>query len=144
MNLLKLCRVPPLTVTPDTSVLEAVEKMDATGTGAVAVVNEGGIAGILTERDVVRRVTIRGRSPETTKVSDVMTSPVEVGRADTDPNEALETMASRNFRHLPIVDDDNRIQGMLSIRHLLHRMVFELSQELQALDAYIKTDGPGG
>lgn len=144
MNLLKLSRVPPLTVTLETTVLEAVEKMDTAGCGAVAVVSADGLAGILTERDVVRRVTIKGRSPETTKVSEVMSSPVEVARPDTNPNDALETMASRNFRHLPIVDDANRLQGMLSMRHLLHRMVFELSQEIQALDAYIKTDSPGG
>lgn len=144
MNLLKMARVPALIVVPETTVLEAVEKMDAAGAGAVAVVNDGRVLGILTERDVVRRVTIKGRSPEKTMVSEVMTSPVEVAHPDSDPNEALSTMASRNFRHLPIVDEENRIQGMLSMRHLLHRMVYDLSQELQALDAYIKTDSPGG
>ena len=144
MNLLKLARVPPTTVAPDTTVLEAVEKMDAAGVGAVAVVSQDRLTGILTERDVVRRVTIKGRSPETIKVSEVMTSPVAVVHADSDPNEALETMASRNFRHLPIVDEENRVQGMLSMRHLLHRMVYNLSQELQVLDAYIKADSPGG
>ena len=144
MNLLKLAIVPPVTVTPDTTVLEAVEKMDTAGVGAVAIVSNDGLAGILTERDVVRRVTIKGRSPETTKVTDVMTPGVEVAHADTDPSEALATMASRNFRHLPIVDADNKILGMLSMRHLLNRMVYDLSQEVQALDAYIKADGPGG
>jgi CBS domain-containing protein len=144
MNLLKLAVVPPITVTPDTTVLEAVEKMDSGNVGAVAIVNDDGVAGILTERDVVRRVTIRGRSPETTKVSEVMTSPVEVAHRDTDPSEALSRMTSRNYRHLPIVDGDNQIEGMLSLRHLLNRMVHDLSDELQALDAYIRADGPGG
>jgi CBS domain-containing protein len=144
MNLMKLAVVPPITVSPDTTVLQAVEKMDGEGVGAVAIVNEGGLAGILTERDVVRRVTIRGRSPEITKVSDVMTTKLEVAHADTDPKQALGTMASRNFRHLPIVDENNQIVGMLSLRHLLHHMVYDLSQELQALDAYIRADGPGG
>ena len=144
MNLLKLAVVPPITVTPDTTVLAAVEKMDNEGVGAVAIVSDGGLAGILTERDVVRRVTIRGRPAETTTVAEVMTTKVEVAHADTDPSEALGTMASRNFRHLPIVDQDNKIVGMLSLRHLLHRMVDDISSELDALDAYVKADGPGG
>jgi len=144
MNLLKLAIVPPVTVTPDTTVLEAVEKMDVAGVGAVAIVSDDRLAGILTERDVVRRVTIKGRSPETTKVADVMTSSVEVAHGDTEPSEALSKMAERNFRHLPIVDADNKIVGMLSMRHLLNRMVYDLSQEVQALDAYMKADGPGG
>lgn len=144
MNLLKLAVVPPITVTPDTTVLEAVEKMDTGNVGAVAIVDENGVAGILTERDVVRRVTIKGKPPETTKVYEVMTSPVEVAHPDTDPSEALSTMAAKNFRHLPIVDANNQIEGMLSLRYLLNRMVHDLSQELQALDAYIKADGPGG
>lgn len=144
MNLLKLAVVPPITVTPDTTVLEAVEKMDRAGVGAVAIVDHEGLAGILTERDVVRRVTIKERSPASTKVREVMTSPVEVAHADTEPSEALDTMATRNFRHLPIVDADRKVEGMLSMRHLLHRMVHDLSQELQALDAYVRADGPGG
>lgn len=144
MNLLKLAVVPPVTVTPQTSVLAAVEMMDREGVGAVAIVDGDRLSGILTERDVVRRVTIRGRPADTTSVADVMTTKLEVAHTDTDPSKALGTMASRNFRHLPIVDENNKILGMLSLRHLLHRMVHDLSSELDALEAYVKADGPGG
>ena len=53
-------------------------------------------------------------------------------------------MDSNHFRHLPIVDDEDRVKGMLSIRHLLHRMVEDLSHELEALDSYVSADGIGG
>lgn len=144
MNLLKIARVPPLTVSPDTTVMVAIQKMVDVGVGAVAVVNDDRLVGIFTERDVIRRVNARHLSTEATKVSEVMSSPVEVAHADTNPSEALSIMDSRHFRHLPIVDEENRIRGMLSLRHLLHRMVQDLSEELEALDAYVSADGPGG
>lgn len=145
MNLLKIARVPALTVTPDATVLEAIEKMVEVGVGAVAVVDESDeLVGIFTERDVIRRVAVRRLSVEETKVFEVMSSPVQTARIDTNPSEALSTMDSNHLRHLPIVDDEGRIRGMLSIRHVLHKMVEDLDQELQALDSYMSADGMGG
>ena len=144
MNLLKCARAPALTVTPDTPVLAAIEKMVEVGVGAVAVVEEGKLVGIFTERDVIKRVVVKTLPMDATKISEVMSSPVQTARADTNPSEVLSIMDSIHFRHLPIVDEENRIQGMLSIRHLLHRMVEDLSQELHALDSYMCADGPGG
>lgn len=144
MNLLKCARTPALTVTPETTITAAVEKMVEVGVGAVAVVEGETLVGIFTERDVIRLVAAKKLPMDTTKVSDVMSSPVETAHADTHPSEVLSIMDSKHFRHLPIVDENNRIQGMLSIRHLLHRMVEDLHQELAALDAYMCADGPGG
>jgi CBS domain-containing protein len=144
MNLLKCARTPALTVTPDTGVSAAIEKMVEVGVGAVAVIEGEALVGIFTERDVIRRVIVKKLPMDSTKVSDVMSSPVQTARVDTNPSEILSIMDSNHFRHIPIVDENNRIQGMLSIRHLLHRMVEDLSQELSALDAYMCADGPGG
>jgi CBS domain-containing protein len=144
MNLLKIARVPPLTVTPGTTVLEAVEKMVEARVGAVTVVKDDVPVGIFTERDVLRRVTAMRLPADKTSVSDVMTSPIEMAHPDTNPGDALEIMVSKHFRHLPIVDKENKLQGMLSIRHLLQCMVEQLSDELHALDSYICADGPGG
>jgi CBS domain-containing protein len=144
MNLLKCARTPALTVTKDTTVLAAIEKMVEVGVGAVAVVEGEELVGIFTERDVIRRVAVKKLPMDTTRVSDVMSSPVQTVHVDTNPSEVLAVMDSNHFRHLPIVDEQNRLQGMLSIRHLLHRMVEDLSQELHALDAYMCADGPGG
>jgi CBS domain-containing protein len=144
MNLLKCARTPAITVPPEATILTAVEKMVEVGVGAVAVVEGDQLVGIFTERDVLRKVAVKKLPMDETKVSEVMTAPVQTARADTHPSEILSLMDSQHFRHLPIVDEQNRIQGMLSIRHLLHRMVEDLSQELQALDAYMCADGPGG
>lgn len=144
MNLLKCARTPALTVTPNTTVSAAIEKMVEAGVGAVAVVEGEALVGIFTERDVIRRVIVKKLPMDKTKVSGVMSSPVQTARVDTNPSEVLSIMDSNHFRHLPVVDEENRIQGMLSIRHLLHRMVEDLSQELHALDAYMSADGPGG
>jgi CBS domain-containing protein len=144
MNLLKCARAPALTVTPDTTVLAAIEKMVEVGVGAVAVVEGGKLVGIFTERDVIQRVAVKTLPMDRTAISDVMSSPVETARSDTNPSEVLSIMDSKHIRHLPIVDEENRIQAMLSIRHLLHHMVEDLSQELHALDSYMCADGPGG
>jgi CBS domain-containing protein len=145
MNLLKIARVPAPTVSPDSTVLEAVEKMVEVGVGAAVVVDQDNeIEGIITERDILQRVAKNCMPCDTTKVSEVMSTTVQVATADTNPSEALSMMDSGHFRHLPIVDDENRVQGILSIRHLLHHIVEDLSQELQALDSYVSADGIGG
>ena len=144
MNLLKCARVPALTVTPDTTVLAAVEKMVEVGVGAVAVVDGEDLVGIFTERDVIRRVVVKALKMDKATVAEVMSSPVQTARVDTNPSEVLSMMDVNHFRHIPVVDEKNRILGMLSIRHLLHHMVEDLSQELHALDSYICADGPGG
>ncbi len=145
MNILKLARVPAPTVSPDGTVQEAVFMMVDVGVGAVVVVDDDGeIKGIFTERDVMKRVAAKCLPADKTKVGEVMSSQVEVAHRDTNPSEDLSIMDAHHFRHLPIVDDQCKVLGILSIRHLLHRMVEDLSQELEALDSYVSADGPGG
>jgi len=145
MTLLKIARVPAPTVSADTSVQDAVAKMVEVGVGAVVIVDaEDQIEGIFTERDVLERMAAKCLPCDTTKVGGVMSSQVEVAHRDTNPSEALLIMDSHHFRHLPIVDDQGKVLGMLSVRHLLHRMVEDLSHELEALDSYVSADGPGG
>jgi CBS domain-containing protein len=144
MSLLKIAHVPPAHVEPGASVLHAVEVMAEEGVGAVAVVEEGQLRGIFTERDVMLRVVLRNRRPQDTQISEVMTSPVETVLEETSAEEALTHMLDRHLRHLPIVGEDGRLLGMLSIRNLLEHMVEDLSRELHSLDQYLLNDGPGG
>ncbi len=144
MNLLKIARVPPLTVTPDTTVLEAIHKMVELRVGAVSIVENEDLVGIFTERDVMTKVATKGLPLDTTKLSDVMTTRPEVASREMNPSEALSIMVEKHVRHLPIVGEGMRLEGMLSVRHLLQRMVEDLSQELEALDNYVRADGPGG
>ena len=144
MRLLKFASVPPAMVTPGSSVLEAVEVMAEHGVGAVAVVDEGKLRGIFTERDVMMRVVLRHRSPKDTRVGEVMTSPAETITDETHEDDALIHMVERHVRHLPIVGSDGQIKGMLSIRNLLENRVDALARELHSLDQYLSNDGPGG
>lgn len=144
MSLLKIASVPPASVTPNASVLEAVETMAERGVGAVAVVDNGQLRGIFTERDVMMRVVLRHRSPKDARVEDVMTSPAETITAETTEEDALVHMVERHVRHLPIVDGNGQLAGMLSIRNLLEHRVDELARELHSLDQYLSNDGPGG
>ena len=144
MRLLKIASVPPATVPPEASVLEAVEVMAEHAVGAVAVVENDQLRGIFTERDVMMRVVLRQRNPQNTRVGEVMTSPAETITDETAEEDALVHMVERHVRHLPIVSADGKLKGMLSIRNLLENRVDELARELQSLDQYLSNDGPGG
>jgi CBS domain-containing protein len=99
--------------------------------GAVAVVDEKQrVAGIFTERDVLRRLALSERNPRTTSVREVMTTPVEMATPATTPGEALATMVERHYRHLPIVEEDGHLLGMLSIRNVLEARVDTLTFQL--------------
>jgi CBS domain-containing protein len=144
MALLKVADTPATTVAKNATVIEAVAAMEKNRVGAVAVVEQGFLKGIFTERDVMLRVVLAKRNPETTTMSEVMTTAVQTVPADTSPNEALTIMVEKHIRHLPITDKEGRILGMLSIRNLLQRRVEDLSHELEAVDAYLTADGIGG
>ena len=73
-----------------------------------------------------------------------MTTPVEMATLSTGPGEALAIMIERHFRHLPVVNDDGKLLGMLSIRNLLQSQVDELTHQLDSLEQYVSNDGPGG
>jgi CBS domain-containing protein len=144
MSLLKIASFPPAMVAPSANVLEAVEVMAEHAVGAVAVVENGSLVGIFTERDVMLRVVLRQRSPKDTLVREVMTSPADTITEDTPEEDALVHMVERHVRHLPIVNAQGHLTAMLSIRNLLEHRVDELARELHSLDQYLSNDGPGG
>lgn len=97
------------------SVLEAVAKMNQHKLGAL-VVNDGShVAGIFTERDVLRRVVGEGRNPETTTVGSVMTKDVICVPPETDIEEISTIMQQRRVRHIPVCDENGKLHGMVSI-----------------------------
>ena len=144
MDILKMADVPPSVVEVTATVLEAIELMVRKRVGAVAVVEQDRLLGIFTERDVMVKVVPARRDPSTTTMAEVMTSPVESASVETTAGEALALMIERHFRHLPIVDAQGRILGMLSIRNLLESRVDDLTRELDSLETYLTADGPGG
>jgi CBS domain-containing protein len=144
MSLLRMARVPPPLVGPGVSVMDAVGVMAQDRVGAVAVVEEGVLQGIFTERDLMLRVVQLKRNPEATLVRDVMTSEVKTVTDTCTTDEAINVMLVGHLRHLPILGGDGKVLGLLSIRALLEEKVDDLSREVSSLEQYMANDGPGG
>ncbi|MEM1207844.1 MAG: CBS domain-containing protein [Planctomycetota bacterium] len=104
-----------VSVGPDVSVLEAAGVMNLRRIGALLVVEGGQLAGIFTERDVLRRVVADGHDPATTRVGDVMTIEVVYCQPDTTLAEARSIFKRRRVRHLPVMDTDGHVRGIVSI-----------------------------
>lgn len=145
MGVLELCDAEVAAVHLQASVADAIRTMLDRHVGAVAVIDgERRVAGIFTERDVLRKFSLSGREPEEVPVRELMTTPVELATIATGPSEALVTMVERHYRHLPVVDNNGKLLGMLSIRNLLQWRIDDLSQELGSLEQYVSNDSPGG
>ena len=145
MSVLELCDREIAAVGLEATVADAIHKMLDHHVGAVAVVDsEYRVAGIFTERDVLRKMSLSHVDPKNTPVRDLMTTPVEMATRGTGADEALTTMLERHFRHLPVADDSGKLLGILSIRNLLEWRVDDLSHELDSLEQYVSNDGPGG
>jgi CBS domain-containing protein len=131
MNILEMCDAGGASVPVEATAEQAIRAMLDRHVGAVAILDENTrVAGIFTERDVLRRLSLSGHEPAQTPVREVMTTPVEMATLDTTPGQALATMVERHYRHLPIVDDDGRLLGMLSIRNVLQARIDTLTRQL--------------
>ena len=125
------------TIDPTASVLEATRRMNEHKLGALVVMNEGQVAGIFTERDVLRRIVAAARNPETTTVGEVMTTDVICVSPETDLDEVSSLMQQRRIRHVPVCDDRGKLQGMLSIGDLNAFHVTHQEAHINFLSEYI-------
>jgi CBS domain-containing protein len=133
MTLLKWCDEGPATVSLQATVKDAIDTMLEKQVGAVAVIDEQGVvAGMFTERDVLAKFALSGRDPEHTPVHELMSPMVEMATEETTPSEALQVMLERHYRHMPIVDDQGKVLGICSIRNILEARVDNLLAELDA------------
>ena len=144
MKVIKLAQVPPPSVGVDSTVLSAAMSMRNARIGAAAVLEGDKLVGIFSERDVMVRVVVPRLDPEATTVREVMTTAVQTVGEEAEAGEALEVMVSRHIRHLPVVNSENRVTGLLSVRNLLQHHIDELADQLNSLEAYFSADGPGG
>ena len=108
----------PYAVDADQTVIEAARMMAEYNIGAVVVLRDGELVGIFSERDIVKRVVALGRSPGTTKVSEVMTAKPRAVAPEESVEECLFIMREFGFRHLPVVDG-RELKGLVSLRDLL-------------------------
>ncbi|MBI4762793.1 MAG: CBS domain-containing protein [Chloroflexota bacterium] len=127
-------------ISPDATVFEALKMMADYNTGALLVISDGKVQGILSERDCVRRVDLHGRNSRETKVAEIMTSKVLYAQATQSIEECIAIMIDKNIRHLPVFDGDELV-GLISARDALKEMVDEQKFVISQLEHYITGGG---
>jgi CBS domain-containing protein len=126
-----------VTLTPDVSVGEAVAMLAKHRIGAIIVTNGAGvIKGIISERDIVRRLAEDGPNSLKAKVSELMTANVKVCAESHSNNDVMEIMTNGRFRHLP-VERDGKLIGVISIGDVVKRRIAEVQRETEDIRSYI-------
>jgi CBS domain-containing protein len=123
-------------VSPQDSVLRAIEVMATRHVGALLVMSQGSLIGIISERDYARKVILKNRSSHDTPVGDIMTSPAVSVSPDETVHRCMQIMTEGRFRHLPVVKG-GRVVGMLSIGDLVKAVIQEQSEQIEQLERYI-------
>ena len=125
-----------ISVAPETSVLDAIKLMADKAIGSLVVIEDGKLLGIMSERDYARKVIIKGRSSESTHVSEIMTADVVTTSSSQTVNECMNLMTEKKIRHLPVVED-NQVIGMISIGDLVEAIISDQQEEIEQLEHYI-------
>lgn len=125
-----------ISVAPDTSVYDAIKLMADKAVGSLVVMRDEKLLGIMSERDYARKVIIKGRASESTKVSEIMTADVITTTSAHTVNECMNLMTERKIRHLPVVEDEQVI-GMISIGDLVEAIISDQKEEIEQLEQYI-------
>lgn len=140
----KICSRSVVVVGPEESVREAARRMDQYGVGTLVVQEDGQtLLGILSDRDIAIRCVARDLDPDTDTVGDVMTSPVRSVEEGTPIEDALALMAAAGVRRLPVIDEDERVIGILSVDDVLGLLSEEIATIGQLLARY-EPDIPTG
>jgi CBS domain-containing protein len=127
------------TARPDTTVLDIVQKLAAKKIGAIVIVGDNGhVAGIVSERDVIRAVGEKGVGALNLSVSDIMTRSVVSCQETSAIDELMEMMTKGRFRHLPVIED-GALVGIVSIGDVVKHHVAEVEMEVSAMRNYLAT-----
>jgi CBS domain-containing protein len=126
-----------LSIGPSASVLLAANLMNEHRVGSVVVLEQGRVVGMFTERDVLRRVVGEQRDPAKTSISEVMTAEVVCCKPETTIEEIRGAMKNRRIRHLPVVDKDEHLLGLISIGDLNAQLAAIQEQTIHLLQEYV-------
>lgn len=127
-------------VAPEETVLKALQLMAEKGIGAVLVLDDGKVRGIVSERDYARKVVLQGRSSANTPVKEIMTSRVFAIAPTHSVEDCMSLMTEKRIRHLPVIDED-KLVGVISIGDVVKMMLAEKSVIIDQLTSYITTGG---
>ena len=123
-------------ISPDATVFEAVEMMANKNVGALLVMENDKLVGLISERDYTRKVMLRGKRSRDTKVSEIMSSNLTVIPPNEPVEQCLRLMTEKRFRHLPVIDGD-KVVGVISIGDLVKWVISCQSATIAHLESYI-------
>lgn len=125
-------------VSPDTSVLDALQVMMDKNISALLIMEGPELRGIFTERDYARKIILQGKSSKETKIRDVMTADLETIKLSSSIDLCMQIMTDRHIRHLPIVEE-GKVAGMISIGDLVKFVIEDQKQTIEQLQSYISS-----
>ena len=123
-------------VRPDDTVFTALQLLAQHEVGALMVMSEGRLVGVISERDYTRKIALQGRASKDTKVSEIMTPNVYVVGPKTDSRQCMALMSEKRIRHLPVVED-GVVLGMISIRDIMDDIIADHVVTIAQLESYI-------
>ena len=129
-------------ISPEACVYDAIEIMADKYVGALLVISEGKLVGVVSERDYARKVILQGKSSKQTQVKEIMTSPAIFVTPEQTVQDCMRIMTDRHIRHLPVVKDEE-ILGVVSIGDLVKWMISAQQQTISELHNYITSKYPG-
>lgn len=125
-------------VSPSVTVFEALRLLANYGVGALTVMENGKLAGIVSERDYTRKVALMGRNSKETTVADIMTRDVITVTPNTETHACMALMSQKKIRHLPVLDGAE-VVGLISIRDLMDDIIADQEQTISQLTSYINS-----